>query len=113
MEKNDLCPIYIFSPTTTDKRMTYLSSFGRGFIYCAARKGVTGKNTEFSDDLGEYLARCRRGTDLPLAVGFGVKEKADVDYLKGKADIAVIGSQTIRVVDEQGVKAVGEFISSL
>ena len=42
-----------------------------------------------------------------------MKEKKDVDYLKGKADIAVIGSQTIRVVDETGVKAVGNFLKKL
>jgi tryptophan synthase alpha chain len=48
-----------------------------------------------------------------LALGFGVKEKADIDYLKGKADIAVIGSETIRIVDTAGVGAVSEFINSL
>ncbi|MBF0303261.1 MAG: tryptophan synthase subunit alpha [Desulfamplus sp.] len=113
MKNNDLCPIYIFSPTTTDARMKYLSSWGQGFIYCMARKGVTGKETQFSDDLNEYIGRCRTNTDLPIAVGFGVKDKADMDYLRGKADIAVIGSQTIRIVDEKGVAAVGDFIRGL
>ena len=41
------------------------------------------------------------------------KEREDVDFLKGKADIAVIGSETIRLVDTAGVGAVGEFINSL
>ena len=59
------------------------------------------------------LARFRGATELPLAVGFGVKEKADVDFLKGKADIAVIGSQAIRVLDEQGVSGIGHFIRGL
>lgn len=113
MKNLDLCPIYIFSPTTTDARMKYLSSWGEGLIYCMARKGVTGKETNFSDDLNEYIERCRTNTDLPIAVGFGVKDKADVDYLKGKADIAVIGSQTIRIVDEKGAAAVGDFIRGL
>jgi tryptophan synthase alpha chain len=48
-----------------------------------------------------------------LALGFGVKDKADVDFLKGKADIAVIGTQTLRLVDSQGVGAVGDFIRGL
>ncbi|MBF0574160.1 MAG: tryptophan synthase subunit alpha [Desulfamplus sp.] len=113
MKSNNLCPIYIFSPTTTDERMRYISSCGKGFIYCMARKGVTGKTTQFSNELDEYFGRCRKNTSLPLAVGFGVKEKADIDYLKGKADIAVIGSQTIRLVDEKGVEAVGDFIKGL
>lgn len=113
MAKNRLNPIYIFSPETSDDRLSYLSGFASGFVYCLARKGVTGKETQFSQDLTTYLARCRAATDLPLAVGFGVKDKADVDYLKGKADIAVIGSQTIRVVEEKGPRAAGDFIRSI
>ncbi len=113
MGKNSLNPIYIFSPETSNERLLYLSDFASGFVYCLARKGVTGKDTTFSEDLTDYLARCRNATDLPLAVGFGVKDKADVDYLKGKADIAVIGSQTIRVVEEKGPKAAGDFIKSV
>lgn len=113
MQKYDLAPIFIFSPTTPDERMNYLTSFGKGFIYCVARKGVTGVDTDFSKQLESYLGRCRQATNLPLALGFGVKEKSDVDFLKGKADIAVIGSQTIRLVDDEGVGAVGEFIASL
>ncbi|NOX34752.1 MAG: tryptophan synthase subunit alpha [Deltaproteobacteria bacterium] len=113
MNKNSLSPIYIFSPETSDERLLYLSSFASGFVYCLARKGVTGKKTAFSNDLAVYLSKCQKATNLPLAVGFGVKDKADVDYLKGKADIAVIGSRTIRIVEEKGVAATGDFIKSL
>jgi len=113
MKHNGLSPIYIFSPNTPDARMDYLSDCGSGFMYCVARKGVTGKNTRFSEDLDSYLNRCRNHTDLPLALGFGVKEKQDVEFLKGKADIAVIGSQTIRVVEEKGPEYVGDFIRKI
>lgn len=113
MKKNSLCPIYIISPATPDKRMTYLASLGSGFIYCVARKGVTGRQTEFSVDLENYLKQCRRVVNLPLAVGFGVKNRADVNYLKGRADIAVIGSETIRVVNHHGPGAVGSFLKTL
>ena len=113
MAKEDLAPIYIFSPETSDQRMKTIDSVSRGFIYCLARKGVTGKSTTFSSELSHYLERCKKATDLPLAVGFGVKEKADIDFLKGKADIAVVGSQTIREVEEKGVDATAPFIRSL
>ncbi len=113
MAGHDQAPIYIFSPETSDQRMKFINGAAKGFIYCLARKGVTGKSTNFSQDMAAYLARCRQATDLPLAVGFGVKEKADIDFLKGKADIAVVGSQTIREVEEKGVDATGPFIRSL
>ncbi len=113
MRRKAMHPIFIYSPTTNDERMHYLGGFARGFVYCVARKGVTGMDTRFSDDLGCYLDRCRAATSLPLALGFGVKEKADVDFLKGKVDIAVIGTQTIRLVETQGVAAVEGFIRGL
>jgi tryptophan synthase alpha chain len=113
MKKFDLSPILFFSPTTPENRMRYIASLARGFIYCLSRKGVTGADTQFSSELTAYLARCRKNTSLPLALGFGIKEKADINFIKGKADIAVIGSQSIRIVDQQGSGAVGDFIQSL
>jgi tryptophan synthase alpha chain len=113
LKKHQLAPIFIFSPTTSETRMQYIASFASGFIYCMARKGVTGANTNFSEDLAGYLGRCRKATSLPLALGFGVREKCDIDYLKGKVDIAVIGTQTIRVAEKRGIGSVGDFIRSL
>ncbi len=113
MKEFDLAPILIISPTTTIERMKSLDNFARGFVYCIARKGVTGETTNFSDDLGVYLSQCREATSLPLALGFGIKEKADIDFLKGKAEIAVIGSQTIRTMEKKGIDSVGNFIRSL
>ena len=113
MAANNLAPIFIYSPETAGRRMKYIAESAKGFIYCLARKGVTGKETDFSQDMAAYLGRCRAGTDLPLAVGFGVKERADIDFLRGKADIAVVGSQTIREVEDKGVDATAPFIQSL
>jgi tryptophan synthase alpha chain len=106
MHAHNLAPILIFSPTTSLDRMRTIAASGGGFIYCVARKGVTGEATNFSEELEGYLRRCRRNT-------FGIKEKSDIDFLKGKADIAVIGSQTIRVMEQKGVAAVGDFIRNL
>jgi len=113
MEQNGLAPIFIFSPNTTDERLKSIAACAKGFVYCVSRTGVTGSQTDFSRQLDAYLGRCRVATSLPLAVGFGVKEKADVDFLQGKVDIAIIGTQTIRLVDEKGVAAVEGFIRSL
>lgn len=113
MAASGLDPIFLFSPNTPDARMKAIAEHARGFVYCVARKGVTGAETDFGATLDRYLARCRAATKLPLALGFGVKDRGDVDALRGKADIAVVGTQTIRVIEEQGVGAVGDFIRSL
>ena len=109
----EIAPIMIIAPTSTDERMAELNGWADGFIYCAARRGVTGKKSEFGNELYAYLARCRRATNLPLAVGFGIQNRDDVAALIGRADMAVIGSRTIRLVDEEGPEAVGPFIASL
>lgn len=113
MAERQLDPIFIYSPNTTSARLELIAQHARGFVYCVARKGVTGAETAFSDELSTYLARARAATSLPLAVGFGVKEKKDVDFLRGKADIAVVGSETLRVLETSGVAGVTPFLQSL
>ena len=65
------------------------------------------------DLLNNFLERCRAATDLPLAVGFGISRREDVKYVTGKADIAVVGTGTIQLVQEEGPGAVGPFLSGL
>ena len=113
MQRNALAPIHIFTPNSSDERLRLLGERSSGFVYAVARKGVTGKETTFSDELGDYLARCRAATDLPLALGFGVKSHDDIEFIRGKADIAVVGSETIRVLERDGIAGVGPFIAGL
>src|SRR5690606_22909861 len=80
MRLQGLEPIFLFSPSTTDARMKEIAERASGFIYCIARKGVTGAATDF-DGLDSYLKRCRAATELPLALGFGVKDNKDVHAL--------------------------------
>ncbi|MFZ5890794.1 MAG: tryptophan synthase subunit alpha [Myxococcota bacterium] len=113
MRAQNLAPVFIFSPRTPDSRLAMLGEAGDGFVYAVARKGVTGQDTEFSDELAQYLARCRRATKLPLAVGFGLKSPSDVDFLRGKADIAVVGTESLRLLEKSGVSSVAKFLSTL
>lgn len=109
----DTSAIMFFTPTSTEARMLEVEKMGDGFIYCVARKGVTGKQTKIDDSLAQNLDRYRKATALPLAVGFGISNREDVAMLEGKADMATIGTATIRLVDEQGPDAVGPFIAGL
>jgi len=113
MRRNGLSPIILFSPTTPFDRMRYLSDFGEGFVYCVARKGVTGAKTDFSEELANYLTLCHRATNLPIALGFGIKEKKDIDFLRGKAEIAVIGTQSLRIFEKDGISGVKIFLRNL
>ncbi len=111
--RHGLDPVFIFSPHSSEARMREIAARTRGFVYCVARKGVTGAETQFSADIAQYLARARRATPLPLAVGFGIRSPQDVAFLAGKADIAVVGSETLRVLDREGINGVHRFIRGL
>jgi tryptophan synthase alpha chain len=112
-QEHNVDPIFIFTPTHTQERLHALARNCRGFVYCVGRRGVTGKKTDFSAGMQEQLDMYQRATNLPLALGFGIREKADVDFLTGKVDIAVIGTQAVRIHEEQGAEAVGAFLRGL
>lgn len=105
--------IQLMTPTSGDARLQTIGQLASGFCYCVARKGVTGKKTAFDHGLQHFLQRCRQATAVPLAVGFGVKSAADVQHLRGMADIAVVGSAAIEVHQQRGVEAVGTFFAEL
>ncbi len=111
--EQNVSPILIYSPTSTPERMKELDHSGSGFIYCVARRGVTGNKSSLDNDFDNYLEKCRKATSKPLAVGFGIQNRDDIAALTGKADMAVIGSETIRLVDADGASAVGSFIAGL
>ncbi|MBI5414558.1 tryptophan synthase subunit alpha [Candidatus Peregrinibacteria bacterium] len=112
-EEYDLAPILILSPTSSEERMKYIAEKGKGFFYSVARTGVTGAETTFSEELGIFLKKCRKVTTLPLAVGFGISKPEHIQFLKGKAEVAVVGSETLRILEKDGIDAVSEFINSL
>lgn len=110
---NRIDPIFIFAPTSSRQRLAHLARFGRGFFYCVARRGVTGAATTFSEEVSSFLSRCRRETELPLAVGFGLSSREDVEFLRGKAEVAVVGSKALRILEEGGVGPVADFFAGL
>jgi len=113
MRKEGLGAVFILSPETSVSRMARITETASGFVYCVARRGVTGARTRFSPEIVSYLARCRKVSPLPIAVGFGLRERADLNFLRGKADIAVIGTETIRAMEREGADGVRAFMRGL
>jgi len=111
--ENDQAPIMLMTPTNKESRLAKLGAAAEGFVYAVARKGVTGKKTEMDDEVGTFLDQCRKHIDVPLAVGFGISSKADLDYLEGKGDIAIIGTAALRVWEEGGEEGLTKFFNDL
>jgi tryptophan synthase alpha chain len=109
----DLDPILLMTPTNSPSRLAQIGRQASGFVYCVARKGVTGKKTDLSQGVEALIARCRQATALPLALGFGIKTPADVRGLRGLADIAIVGTACLEAWEQHGSTGYGEFLKGL
>jgi len=112
-QETELSFIRLIAPTNTEKRIGEITMGANGFIYAVARKGVTGAKTSFSNDLEPYLSKLRSYTEIPIAIGFGISQKSDIDYLKGKADMAVMGTVVMKTYLSKGKEGVKSFFAGL
>jgi tryptophan synthase alpha chain len=116
--EHELDPIFLVAPTTSDKRLARIAQQAHGFIYAVSRAGVTGERDEMTRDAEALVKRVRSGSDLPVAVGFGISSPEQVRDVWRFADAAVVGSAIVRQIEKLGhshdlVKRVGEFVRSL
>lgn len=95
-----LDPICLVAPTTTDDRIRRICQSAAGFVYYVSTKGVTGGSGIDAGRLADQLARIRPHTELPIGVGFGVREPADAAAVAEVADAVVVGSVLVRVISE-------------
>ena len=96
---NGLDLIPLLAPTSMGERITLAVGQASGFVYCVSVAGVTGAREALPPELGEFLQRVRRRTELPLAVGFGISRREHVEALRGRADAAIVGSAIIDVIE--------------
>lgn len=89
--------IRLVAPTTPYERLPLIVDGAGGFIYLIARRGVTGMGSEGSEVKG-HVAELRKLTDIPLYVGFGVRERADAERINEYADGVIIGSALVETL---------------
>lgn len=109
--------IPLIAPTSTDTRIAQSCAKAKGFVYCVSLTGVTGARNELPNDIDTFIERVKRHTDLPLAIGFGISQRHQVESLKPLAHAAVVGSALIEVVEKAAdgnrEAAVKDFIAQL
>jgi tryptophan synthase alpha subunit len=96
---NDLSFVPLVAPTTSDERIGLIAATADAFLYCVSVTGTTGSRTELPAELGAFVDRVRRSTDLPLAVGFGISTNRHVRQVSQVADAAIVGSAIIAAID--------------
>lgn len=91
--------IPLLAPTSNDERVALAVRQASGFVYCVSVAGVTGAREALPEELGVFLERVRKQTDLPLGVGFGISRREHVESLNGRADAAIVGSAIVEVIE--------------
>ncbi len=103
---HDIDIIRLIAPTTDAKRLPIVLAGSSGFVYYVSITGITGTRSATSDHLAEAIPRIRAATDLPIAVGFGVRTPQQAATASRVADAAVVASALIDTLashlDERG-----------
>lgn len=116
MRDHDLAAVFLAAPTSTDARLKAIAELSRGFIYAVSRTGITGEQQQIAADASQLVARVRRFSSLPVAVGFGISNPEQFRAVGKFADAAVIGSAIVSIIEKHGrdsAAPVAEFIRGL
>jgi tryptophan synthase alpha chain len=117
MNRVGLAPVFLAAPTSPDERLEAIATHSRGFVYAISRVGITGKQQSMTSDAAALVARIRRWTKLPVAVGFGISNAQHVGQVAEFADAAAVGSAIVELIErstpETAPGAVARFIKGL
>ena len=95
LREHDLDMIFLVAPTSTDERLRLVAEHASGFIYAVSRAGVTGTREKVSVEAEKLVNRVRQFSSLPVAVGFGISNAAQVADVHRYADAVVVGSAIV------------------
>ncbi|MES2087713.1 MAG: tryptophan synthase subunit alpha [Patescibacteria group bacterium] len=105
-KKNGLYLLSVVAPVSTKDRLQKNALVARGFVYCSARQGITGAKKSLDPNLTKYLKTVRRFFKIPVAVGFGISRREQVDVIAAYADVVVVGSAIIDLIHKSDSKKV-------
>ena len=117
MHENALAPVFLSAPTSPVARLRAIAENSQGFVYAISRVGITGKQAELAADARLLVERLRRFTSLPIALGFGISNAAQVRAVSCFADAAVVGAAVVDLIERtpaaQAPQVVGQFVRDL
>lgn len=93
--------IPLVSPVSKD-RIPMLVEEAKGFVYCVSSMGVTGQNADFHKDVKNYLRSVKDSSNIPVMIGFGIRNAEDIEGFKDVIDGCIVGSHFIEVMEKSG-----------
>jgi tryptophan synthase alpha chain len=92
--------IFLVAPTTTEERLQQIARIASGYIYYVSLKGVTGAGNLDVDSVNHHLSRMRKYINLPVGVGFGIKDAETAKKISETADAIIVGSTIVSIVEQ-------------
>ncbi|BEP62990.1 tryptophan synthase subunit alpha [Variovorax sp. V213] len=109
--------IFLLAPTSTSERMAQVARIASGYVYYVSLKGVTGAGHLDTEAVGQMIPRIREHVNIPVGVGFGIRDARTAQAVGSAADAVVIGTKIIQLIDgqprEKVVPVVREFLAGI
>ena len=105
--------IRLATPTTDSARLPAVLEGSSGFLYYVSITGITGAASAKAADLKPHIDTIKNKTDLPVAIGFGVKTPENAAEMSTVADAVVVGSALVKTLNEEGIPALCKQVSAL
>ena len=117
-DENGVDRVYVVAPSSSDSRLSQVTAQCSGFVYAASLMGVTGTRDSVSGNASGLVARIRKVSNLPVAVGLGVSTKEQAQEVAKYADGVIVGSAFIKLIQQygagrKGLRKVKELAQSL
>ena len=100
MKAEGIDRIFLISPTTSEERIKLINDASGGFLYYVSLKGVTGAGHLDIKAVQDRVSTIRTLTELPVGVGFGIKDAESAASVGSAADAVVVGSAIIKRIEE-------------
>jgi tryptophan synthase alpha chain len=95
----ELAPIFLLAPTSTPERIKRICEQARGYVYYVSLKGVTGSGHLDTDAVAHKLTEIRQYTDLPIGVGFGIRDAKTAAKIAQVSDAVIVGSALVQQIE--------------
>jgi tryptophan synthase alpha chain len=99
LRSRDIDPVFLLSPTTDQKRVDLIVNQASGFVYYVSLKGVTGAANLDITEVSQRVASIRKQTNLPVGVGFGIRDAVTAKATAAIADAVVVGSRMVQTIE--------------
>jgi tryptophan synthase alpha chain len=99
LDGHQLALVQMVTPVTEPERMRQLCVGSQGFVYAVTMTGTTGKHVAVPTEVISYLDRVRQLSSVPVCAGFGIRNREQVELLRGHVDGVVIGSALVEVLE--------------